>query len=47
MLKLSQCKTSVTSGDLLTLDSGYFSCAFGLIFVYGVLPLVSCGLSNF
>jgi len=32
------------SGYLLTLD---ISCAFGLIFAHGLLPLVSLGLSHF
>jgi len=26
------------------IDTGYFSCVFGLIFVFGLLPLVSLGL---
>jgi len=29
------------------IDIGYFSCAFELIFVYGLLPLVSLSLSQF
>jgi len=42
----------VTMQNLLSkfkrfIDTGYFSCAFGLIFVYGLLPPVSLGLSHF
>jgi len=29
------------------IDSGSFSCAFGLIFVYGLLPLVSLVFHTF
>jgi len=29
------------------IDTGYFPDAFGLIFVYGLLPLVSLSLTHF
>jgi len=31
----------------LFIDTGYFPCAFGLIFVYDLLTLVSLGLPHF
>jgi len=32
---------------MIFIDTGYFSCAFGLILVHGLLALVSLGLSHF
>jgi len=36
---------NIFSDFMIFIDTGHFSCAFGLIFVYGLLPLASMSLS--